>query len=107
VIFAIRTRRSPFARSPPSLPLLIASLATVAVGVLLPLSPLAPTLGFARPPAAFYLVLAGMVVAYLVLIEFAKRLFYADVPLRSGPHPRRPGHRHRVHRRAARFSVSR
>jgi Mg2+-importing ATPase len=107
VIFAIRTRRSPFTRSRPSVPLVIAALATVTVGVVLPLSPLAPVLGFARPPAAFYLALAGMVVAYLVLIEFAKRLFFADMPLQPGPHPRRRGHRHRVHRRAARFSVGR
>ncbi len=109
VIFAIRTRRSPFTRSRPSLPLTIAALATVTVGVVLPLSPLAPVLGFAHPPAAFYLALAGMVVAYLVLIEFAKRLFYADLPPRSGEtrDARRRGRRHRVHRRAARFSVGR
>jgi Mg2+-importing ATPase len=104
VIFAIRTRRSPFTRSRPSRPLLLASLATVAVGVALPMSPLAGLLGFAHLPAAFLLALAGMVVAYLVLIELAKRIFFAE-PERRLPPERRRGRRHRIQRRAARFSV--
>jgi Mg2+-importing ATPase len=120
VIFAIRTRRSPFTRSPftrspftrsrPSRPLLLllATLGTVAVGVALPLSPLAPLLGFVAPPAPFFLALAGMVVAYLVLIELAKRQFFAqgDSYTPDRPATRRRGHRQRVQRRAARFSVA-
>ena len=105
VIFAIRTRRSPFTRSRPSLPLLLASLGTAVVGVLLPLSPLSHLLGFARLPLGFFLALVGMVVAYLVLIELAKRLFFAD-PEGRLPHVRRRGQQHRVQRRAARFSTS-
>jgi Mg2+-importing ATPase len=46
-----------------------------------------------------------MVVGYLVLVELAKRLFFAD-PEGRLPHVRRRGIEHRVHRRAARFSVS-
>ncbi len=104
VIFAIRTRRSPFTRSRPSRPLVIAAVSTVTVGVLLPLSPAAQLLGFAPLPLGFFLALAGMVVLYLVLIEFAKRLFFAD-PEGRAPHPTpRPPH-HQVHRRAARFTV--
>ena len=41
VIFAIRTRRVPFLRSRPSVPLTVATLAVVATGVVLPFSPLA------------------------------------------------------------------
>jgi Mg2+-importing ATPase len=104
VIFAIRTRRSPFTRSRPSAPLLIAAFTTVAIGVALPLSPLAHLLGFAPLPLGFFLALAGVVAAYLVLIELAKRLFFAD-PEGRLPHLRRRDHRHQVHRRAARFSV--
>ncbi|MDQ2791906.1 MAG: magnesium-translocating P-type ATPase [Actinomycetota bacterium] len=104
VIFAIRTRRSPFLRSRPSRPLLLAAFATVTVGVVLPLSPLSGILGFAHLPLGFFLALAGMVIAYLVLIELAKRLFFAE-PEGRLPHLRRRGHRHRIHRRAARFSV--
>jgi Mg2+-importing ATPase len=46
-----------------------------------------------------------MVVAYLVLIELAKRLFFAE-PDGHLPFVRRRGHRHRVDRRVARFSAS-
>jgi Mg2+-importing ATPase len=105
VIFAIRTRRSPFTRSRPSRPLLLAALTTVLVGVLLPLSPLSHVLGFAHLPIGFFLALAGMVVGYLVLIELAKRVFFAD-PEGRLPHPRRRGRRHQQARRAARFSVN-
>ena len=50
VIFAIRTRRIPFFRSHPSVPLLLAALGVVTVGALLPVTPLARALGF--QPAA-------------------------------------------------------
>jgi Mg2+-importing ATPase len=104
VIFAIRTRRSPFTKSRPSLPLLLAALGTATIGVLLPLSPLSHILGFARLPLGFLLALVGMVIAYLILIELAKRLFFAN-PEGRLPHHRRRGQDHRIHRRAARFSI--
>ncbi len=53
----------------------------------------------------FFLALAGMVVAYLVLIEFAKRLVFA-APEGHLPGLRRRGQQHRVQRRAAQFSTS-
>ena len=108
MIFAIRTRRSPFTRSRPSRPLLLACLATVAVGVAIPLSPLSGVLGFTAPPPLFFLALAGMVVTYLVLIELAKRLFFGEAGALEPPRPqqRRRGQQHRVQRRAARFSVA-
>jgi len=103
IIFAIRTRRVPFLRSRPSLALTLAALTTVAVGMVLPLSPLAGPLGFTSPPASFYLALVGMVLAYLVLIEIVKAAFY-NQPAAGTPKPRQRGHRHLLHRRAARFS---
>ena len=104
VIVAIRTRRSPFFRSRPSRSLLLAALTVVAIGLALPFSPLAPVLGFVRFPATFLLALVGMVVIYLALIELVKRWFFARAtPVQVG---RRRGRRHRIHRRAARFSGS-
>src|SRR6266508_2568141 len=50
VIFAIRTRRIPFLRSHPSLPLTLAALGVVTAGALLPATPLAHTLGFQPLP---------------------------------------------------------
>ena len=102
VIFAIRTRRVPFLRSHPSVPLLLAALAVVTVGAILPATPLAEPLGFAALPGAFYLALALMVVAYLVLIDLAKRWFFAAIA--EPGRPRTRTHEGRVHRRAARFS---
>jgi len=106
VIFAIRTRRIPFFRSRPSLPLLLAAFGVVLVGAVLPATPLAATLGFAPLPLAFYAALVGMVACYLVLIEIGKWFFYraARVP-EIGPRPY--GKRRHVWRRAAWFSTAR
>jgi Mg2+-importing ATPase len=104
VIFAIRTRRIPFFRSRPSLPLTLAALGVVAVGALLPATPPARTLGFQPLPGAFFAALAGLVVAYLGLIEIGKRIFYRAAAAPGVP--RRHGvHRH-LRRRAARFSTA-
>jgi Mg2+-importing ATPase len=105
IIFAIRTRRVPFFRSHPSLPLTLAALGAVTVGALLPATPLAHTLGFQPLPGGFFAALAGMVVCYLVLIEFGKRLFYGAATAESHlPRPYRMN-RHRS-RRAAYFSTA-
>jgi P-type Mg2+ transporter len=104
IIFAIRTRKVPFFRSRPGGLLTLTTLTVVCVGVLLTVSPLAHTLGFTALPGQFYAALAGFVVVYLVLVELAKRFFYAE-PMRlfGAPHRTR-GTEHRIHRRAARFS---
>ena len=102
VIFAVRTRRVPFFRSRASVPLVASALTIVAVGAAIPFTPLAGPLGFTALPATFFAALAGMVVAYLVLIEFGKRVFYAETD-RLTPHVRRRGRLHRIERRAARF----
>jgi Mg2+-importing ATPase len=105
IIFVIRTRRTPFFRSHPSVPLLLAALATVAIGVVLTQSSLAHVLRFAHLPAAFLLAVVGMVVTYLVLVDVGKRLFYAEEDRRKEHGQRRRGRSHRIHRRAARFST--
>ncbi len=103
IIFAIRTRKVPFFRSRPSVPLAITSLTVVAIGVVLTISPLAHTLGFTTLPWQFFAVLAGFVVIYLVLVELAKLMFYAEPTNHTGQPYRTRGHAHRVRRRAARF----
>jgi P-type Mg2+ transporter len=105
IVFAIRTRRVPFFRSHPSLPLTLAAVGAVTVGALLPATPLARLLGFSPLPLGFFAALATLVVAYLVLVEAAKRVFYRNATPESAGRPRLPrGHRH-LRRRAARFSV--
>jgi P-type Mg2+ transporter len=100
VIFAIRTRRIPFFRSHPSLPLTLAALGVVAIGALLPATPLANVLGFHPLPGGFFAALAVMVASYLALVEVGKRLFYGAAPIPAGLPPVPVGHRH-LRRRAA------
>ena len=71
-LIAIRTRRVPFFESRPSTPLVVSTLACVGVGICLPYSPLAGSLGFTALPAAFLAVLVGMIAVYLLLIELAR-----------------------------------
>ncbi|MEV1134347.1 magnesium-translocating P-type ATPase [Rhodococcus coprophilus] len=105
IVFAIRTRRTPFIRSRPSRALIVTVAVVLAVGIGVTFSPFADDLGFTRLPLGFFLMLVVLIVAYLVLIEFAKRLFYAEPLHRLPPSPRR-GRRHRLHRRAAHFSTA-
>jgi Mg2+-importing ATPase len=85
VVFVIRTRRVPFFRSRPSQPMLVAPPTCALIGAVLPFTPLANFLGFATLPVSFFLILLGMIGAYLLLVEIAKRRFYA-----IQAHPRRP-----------------
>jgi P-type Mg2+ transporter len=103
VIFAVRTRRVPFLRSRPSWPLAAAALGVVAVGIVIPLSPVAGPLGFRALPVGFFAVLIAMIGLYLIMIELGKRVFFAE-PEHVVPAERRRGRAHRVQRRASKFS---
>ena len=104
VIFLIRTRRIPFFRSRPSPAMIAIPITCAVVGAILPFTPLAHTLGFTRLPLAFFLILLGMTLAYLMLVEMAKSRFYGTVA-----HPRKAPTTHeqrlarRIRRRASRF----
>ncbi len=108
VIFLIRTRRIPFVRSRPSPAMIILPITCAVIGAVLPFSPLAHTLGFSRLPLAFFLILVGMILTYLMLVEMAKSRFYGSIA-----RPRKPPSTHerrlarRIARRAARFTLRR
>ncbi len=104
IIFAIRTRKVPFFRSRPGLVLTLAALAVVAVGVALTVSPVAHPLGFTTLPWQSFTALVLFTVAYLVLVELMKAVFYAESVQRGGTPHRTRGRVHRIQRRAARFS---
>jgi P-type Mg2+ transporter len=72
IVFIIRTAGNPL-RSRPSLPLTITVLLVVAIGMLLPYTPLAGPLGFTPLPGLYFLFLIAMTVTYLVLVELVKR----------------------------------
>jgi Mg2+-importing ATPase len=105
VIFAVRTRRIPFFRSRPSLPLLASALGIVVIGALIPALPFAASLGFGALPVGFFVVLIGLAACYLALIELGKSWFYRAAPPSKATarvRERRTGYR--VLRRARRFS---
>ena len=100
VVFLIRTRRVPFLRSRPSLPMLVGPPTCALIGAVLPFSPLAGPLGFTALPVSFFLILLGMICTYLVLVETAKGRFYAA---QSHPTRSRPSHTERLEHRVRRY----
>jgi Mg2+-importing ATPase len=78
VLFVIRTMGNPF-RSRPSVPLTITTVLIVAIGVLLPFSPLGGVLGFTPLPPSYFSFLIASIVTYLLLVEFAKRRLFATM----------------------------
>jgi Mg2+-importing ATPase len=75
VIFVIRTRRNPLS-SRPHAALAATSLAVVLTALILPFTALGRYFGFQQPPVEFFVILAALVVAYLGIVEAAKRIFY-------------------------------
>jgi len=66
----------PFLQSRASKALLLTSVLIVAIGAYLPYSPLASTLGFVPLSTLYWLLLLGMLVAYVVLTQLIKTWFY-------------------------------
>ena len=101
VIFIIRTRGVPW-QSKPHPVLTGLTLGAVAVGLLIPLTPLGRVLGFVEPPPGFYVFLVCAVAAYLVLVEIVKRWLYRRLDPRSDQAPASArGHRRRAPGKAA------
>ncbi|MEM3088187.1 MAG: magnesium-translocating P-type ATPase, partial [Candidatus Bathyarchaeia archaeon] len=76
VIFAIRTRQTPFYKSKPSRLLLLSNVIIVGLALMLPYTPLGDLFRFVDPPPMFFLVLALLIAAYLALTEGVKKWFY-------------------------------
>jgi len=76
VIFVIRTKRSPFWKSKPSRYLLLNNVAIIAFALILPFTPLGDIFRFVKPPVTFYIALAIILGAYIVLAEIVKSWFY-------------------------------
>ena len=76
VLFVIRTTGNPL-KSRPSRWLTLNTLGVVVVGLALPWSPLARLFGFTPLPLPFFLFLGLSTLTYLLLVEIAKRKFFA------------------------------
>jgi Mg2+-importing ATPase len=76
VVFVIRTRRRPFYKSKPSMLLFLSCLIIVSTALILPLTPIGALFHFIEPPWAFLIFLAGITIAYLILVDVVKAWFY-------------------------------
>jgi Mg2+-importing ATPase len=75
IIHVIRTNKIPFIQSRASRPLILTSLAIVAIGAWLPISPLAGMLGFVPLPLSYWPLLFGMMIGYMLLTQVVKTWF--------------------------------
>ncbi|HII53327.1 magnesium-translocating P-type ATPase [Candidatus Micrarchaeota archaeon CG1_02_49_24] len=76
VVHVIRTAKLPFLESRPSNYLIITSVAILVAGVSITLfQPLGSLFGFVAPPPEYFLIIAGIVGAYLILVQVMKSWF--------------------------------
>jgi Mg2+-importing ATPase len=105
IVFVIRTRRSPFWTSRPARPLLFTTLSCAVIAVAFPYGPLADGFGFISLSPGLFVTIAALTVAYLALVETAKGWFYRHLPPPGAPLAQAgPSRRHRIERRASRFT---
>lgn len=79
VIFSIRTAIVPFFRSKPNPIFALSLLGVVGFGMVFPFTPIARFFGFSPPPLEFYALLCVIVLAYLIMTEIMKFIFYNKV----------------------------
>jgi Mg2+-importing ATPase len=85
IIFVIRTARTPWNDRPSAL-LALSSVGIVGIAVALPYFSWATFFGLVPMPASVLAVVAGLTLAYLVVTELAKHLFYRlDLARRDRP----------------------
>ena len=75
IVHVIRTAKVPFFQSRASLPMLLITATIMGVGMYLPFSPIAASLGFVPLPAVYFLWLALILTCYCVLTQFVKTWF--------------------------------
>ena len=76
IVHIIRTRRIPFVQSRASAPMMFATLAIIAIGIWLPYSPLAASLGMVPLPGAYWFWIAGFMILYSILTHRVKKWFF-------------------------------
>lgn len=72
IIHVIRTNKIPFLQSRASLPLMLTSAGIMALGAVLPYSPVAPALGFTPLPPLYWPILLATLFAYMILTQAIK-----------------------------------
>ena len=75
VVYVIRTKKIPFIQSRPSKLLVLTTLLVLFAGIVMPYTKLAEFFGLVRPPGLYFLLLAGLMLAYLFLVQIVKNWF--------------------------------
>jgi len=75
IIHMIRTAKIPFLQSWASASMLIITATIMAIGMYLPFSPLASSLGFVPLPSVYFLWLALILSCHCILTQFVKSWF--------------------------------
>ena len=76
IIHIIRTRKIPFIQSRASSGLLISSIFIVALGWIIPFTPIGTYFGFTALSPIILLTIVGIILTYLIFVECGKRVFY-------------------------------
>ena len=75
IVHIIRTNKIPFFQSIASLPVIIMTTTIMCLGLWLPFSPLAPTLGLVALPSEYWGILFAMMVGYVFLTQSVKMYY--------------------------------
>ncbi len=72
IVHMIRTQKVPFFQSMPALPVLMLTLAIMAIGIYIPFSPLGESIGLAKLPITYFLWLFATLLGYCVMTQTVK-----------------------------------
>ncbi|MFP5405786.1 MAG: magnesium-translocating P-type ATPase, partial [Gammaproteobacteria bacterium] len=75
IVHMIRTRRIPFLQSRASLPLLATTAAIMAIGIFLPMGPLAGFLKMQALPPLYFVLLPFILIGYMLLVQAMKGFY--------------------------------
>lgn len=75
VVMMVRTKKTPFIQSMPSLPVVFTSSLAILAGVFLVLTPFGQFFDFVALPSTYWLWFILIIVGYLLTLELAKRLY--------------------------------
>lgn len=75
IVHMIRTRKIPFLQSNASMPVMIMTGFIIVLGIIIPFTPIGAYIGLASLPARYFIWLIGILIAYSLCIEIAKKLY--------------------------------
>ncbi len=75
VVHMIRTKKIPFLQSKPGMPLLLTTCLIMAIGILIPMGPIAPYFKMQALPAGYFPILAAMLAGYMGLTQLMKNYY--------------------------------